>query len=72
MKVFIFWSQSRLKKLKKWIVVNSTVMYWITKQKHGGDVTGTTFWNPVGIRIVYIMNYHKRIYTRRNVFNERV
>ena len=40
---------------------NSTVMYWITTQEHGGDVTMTTFWNPVGIWILYMMNYHTKI-----------
>ena len=55
------------------VTTNTTAMYWIKTKEHGGDVMMETFWNSVGIRIVYIMNYHMKIYTiRRNNYHERI
>ena len=57
-KWFILCSESRYIKVKIWMVVNTTVMYWITTQEYGEDMMMTPFWNSMVIQIVSMMNYH--------------
>ena len=64
-KWFIFWSQSRFIKVNIGELVITTVIYWVTAQEHGVDMIMTPFQNSVGIRIVSMMNYHTKIYTKR-------
>ena len=64
-KWFILCSESRYIKVKIWMVVNTTVMYWIKAKENGGDVTTKPFRNSVSIHIVSMMDYHAKIYTRR-------
>ena len=57
-KWFILCSESRYIKVNIWMVVNTTVMYWITAQEYGEDMMMTPFWNSMVIQIVSMMNYH--------------
>ena len=53
-------------------MVIATVMYMITTQEHGVDTTMKTFIHSVGIRIVSMMNYHMKVYTKRKIYYERI
>ena len=65
MEGFILWYQSISIKVNICIGVNTTVMYWIKAKENGGDVTTKPFRNSVSIHIVSMMDYHAKIYTRR-------
>ena len=62
-KWFILWYQLCFIKVDLWIVVTTTVIFWIKTQDHGGDVMITPFRISEGILIVSMMNYQMKMYT---------
>ena len=65
-KLFNCCYQLLFKKFIQQIVVTNTVMYWFTTQENGEDKTMRIFRNSVYVWILYILNYHMKIQTRRN------
>ena len=48
-------------------MVTTTLVFWITTQDHGGDVTMTQFHNSDFFRILFTVNHQIKMYTRRGL-----